>query len=177
MERNNNSTVWIIVVGVLILIVACFLCALLGGLGAYALAYRATESRMPPVPSFEIAPDSRVPVVPVTPAPFGEAPMGAYAMVVAVTPNSPAEEAGIIVGDIITHIDSQELSQSRGPADIISGLRRGDTVDIVVLRGNETMVLRAVLGRNPENASAPWLGITYRLMEAGPGSFRDYQGD
>ena len=63
-----------------------------------------------------------------------------------VAPNSPAQKAGVQVGDIITHIDDEAVQDGRLAMHRIAMLRPGDTVGITVLRGLQSFELRAVLG-------------------------------
>lgn len=63
-----------------------------------------------------------------------------------VAPNSPAQKAGVQVGDIITHIDDEAVQDGRLAMHRIAMLRPGDTVGITLLRGQQSFELRAVLG-------------------------------
>ena len=63
-----------------------------------------------------------------------------------VAANSPAQKAGVQVGDIITHIDDEPVQDGRLAMHRIAMLRPGDTVGITLLRGQQSFELRAVLG-------------------------------
>lgn len=54
------------------------------------------------------------------------------------TPGGPADQAGLVGGDIITSIDGHPVHSDDEMTDIISGLAIGKTVDIVYLRDGET---------------------------------------
>lgn len=84
--------------------------------------------------------------VSVEPAAALDAGAGRALSVVEVAPNSPAEKAGILPGDLITHIDGEPVQDGRLTMHRIALLRPGDTVDIVVLRNRQSMELRAVVG-------------------------------
>ena len=59
---------------------------------------------------------------------------------------SPAEKAGLRGDDIITRIGAMNVPDLEAMADALRGHRPGDTVDIVVRRGDTTTTLRATLG-------------------------------
>lgn len=71
---------------------------------------------------------------------------GQALLVVAVAQNSPAQRAGIRQGDIITHIDSEQVMDGRLTMHRIAQLRPGDTIAITLQRNQQNMDLRAVLG-------------------------------
>jgi S1-C subfamily serine protease len=75
---------------------------------------------------------------------------GAY--VEDVTPDSGADNAGIEVGDVIVEIDGVAIDSS---GDVQAGVRSnepGDTVPIVIVRGDETMTVDATLGERPDQS-------------------------
>jgi len=66
--------------------------------------------------------------------------------VVAVAPESPADKAGLMPGDIITHIDGEAVTDGRLTMHRIAMLRPGDTVSISVERGRQSIELQAIVG-------------------------------
>ncbi len=66
--------------------------------------------------------------------------------VVAVGDGSPAQKAGLQLGDLITHIDSEPVQDGRLTMHRIALLRPGDTVAISVQRNQQSLELRAVVG-------------------------------
>lgn len=78
--------------------------------------------------------------------------------VVAVADNSPAQKAGIQLGDIITHIDGEPVQDGRLTMHRIAMLRPGDTVAITVRRNLQSFELRAVVGILRQSVSAPLPG-------------------
>ena len=74
------------------------------------------------------------------------------AVIVQVVPGSPAETAGMQLHDVITGIDGQPLDTESALAEILNRHRPGDTIELTVLRGNQTVTLQVTLGQTP---SAP----------------------
>jgi len=66
--------------------------------------------------------------------------------VVAVAEDSPAQKAGVQVGDIITHIDGEAVQDGRLTMHKIAMLRPGDTIAISVQRNRQSIELSAVVG-------------------------------
>lgn len=71
---------------------------------------------------------------------------GAALAVVALAEGSPANKAGIRLGDIITHIDGEPVQDGRLTMHRIALLRPGDTVEISVQRNQQSLELRAIVG-------------------------------
>jgi serine protease Do len=69
---------------------------------------------------------------------------GAY--VTEVTLNSPAEEAGIEVGDIIIKIGDKEISENGSFVNALFAQQPGATVTLQVVRGQQTLTVEATLG-------------------------------
>lgn len=65
-----------------------------------------------------------------------------------VNKNSGSEKAGIQKGDIIIKIDNQQVSTFAELTGYINTKRPNDTVQISILRKNETLVLPVVLSKN-----------------------------
>jgi len=63
-----------------------------------------------------------------------------------VAADSPAQKAGVQVGDIITHIDGEPVRDGRLTMHKIAMLRPGDPVSITLLRNQQSFELRAVVG-------------------------------
>jgi S1-C subfamily serine protease len=78
------------------------------------------------------------------------------ATVSAVTPGSPAAEAGLRTGDVITAINGESFSADEGESaarkllDFMSGVEEGDTLDVEYLRSGRTATV-AVKPRKMQN--------------------------
>lgn len=77
-------------------------------------------------------------------------------VVASVVPDSPAEEAGVVRGDILLEINEQTLLHLGDLVDDLDGLEGGDQVTLTVLHGDERRTLTVTLG---EHEGEPYLGI------------------
>lgn len=68
------------------------------------------------------------------------------AFVAEVTSGSPADQAGIKQGDIITAIDDQEVTSSDGVVLAVRSHNVGDTVQVKLMRGSQEMTVSVTLG-------------------------------
>ncbi|MFW6163798.1 MAG: trypsin-like peptidase domain-containing protein [Planctomycetota bacterium] len=77
------------------------------------------------------------------------------ALVGAVEPSSPAAEAGLQPGDLITHISGQPIRFALDVALALIGRKGGQSLDIRIVRHHETRTLRVTLGTVPRRAPDP----------------------
>jgi serine protease Do len=68
----------------------------------------------------------------------------------AVEPGSPADEAGLEEGDIITSMDGVEVSGVNGLSRIIRTKQVGDSVTLEILRNGEEILLETTLEKAPD---------------------------
>jgi S1-C subfamily serine protease len=72
---------------------------------------------------------------------------GAY--VQAVTPDSPAEQAGVQEGDVIVSIDGEDITEANPFIDVLFEHKPGDTVEVVLQRGEEQQTVEVTLAERP----------------------------
>jgi S1-C subfamily serine protease len=90
---------------------------------------------------------SYVPLNPALSAQNGiSVPYGAY--ITSVVPGSPAAQAGLQSGDVITAIDGTPIQNDSDLAQILSNDKPGDTVTLTVLRGSQTLTIKVTLGQS-----------------------------
>ena len=170
-QTSNGSRVWIIVAIVLALIFVCVASALVGGMVGYFAGRRAARGETIPPREYRLqpTPEAPVPEVPEVPS----VPSG-WALVVEVTEDSPADRAGLRVGDIITAVDSEPLSEDVSLSELIRAHEPGDEVELTVQRAGRERTITVTLGQDPNDRNAPWLGIRYRRV-FGPGMRFDFE--
>ncbi|HEU5301396.1 MAG TPA: trypsin-like peptidase domain-containing protein [Acidimicrobiia bacterium] len=88
----------------------------------------------------------------VTPARAREAGLAVStgAIVVQVTPGSPAEDAGVEVGDVIVAIGDTPVDTTADVQTAVRENRPGDTVKVIVDRDGERVTIEAVLAERPD---------------------------
>lgn len=67
-------------------------------------------------------------------------------------PNGPAEQAGLVKGDIITDINGQPVGDGQAGMNFIATTRPGERVSINVTRNGQRASLTAVVGSRPESS-------------------------
>ena len=68
------------------------------------------------------------------------------ALVVQVEPGSPAEKAGLLLGDVILGIEERAIEGVDELRSALRGLPAGQKITLRVLRGGSTRDVKAVLG-------------------------------
>ncbi len=78
-------------------------------------------------------------------------PKNRGALVTDVTPDGPADKAGIIASDVITKIGSQEIIEMKILPQIISQMPVGKSVPLTILRNKKAKVLSVKVSKMPKN--------------------------
>ena len=94
-------------------------------------------------------------------------PMGA--LVAQVQPGSPAAEAGLQPGDVITHFDGHEIQRSAQLPKWVGALKAGTEAEMTVVRNGEEKTLEVTVGELPSN---PQQAMNQGGEQAGPGADR-----
>ena len=77
------------------------------------------------------------------------------ALVSAVTPNSPAEKAGLKAGDVILKFDGKDVTTMRGLPKLVAQAPIGKSVAVELMRKGERQVLPVEVGRLEDEDAAP----------------------
>lgn len=157
----------VVVVGVLF---SCIAGALVGGVAGFfagrhqgqAVAERALEQGLElPGPSLSFPwPDveGQVP-------PFGAVPGGMQgALILEVISATPAEEAGLQVGDFITAIDRTPIDAQHPLPEVVGQYKPGDRITVHLWRSNQEESVRIELAENPEDPERGYLGVYFEMM-------------
>ncbi len=75
-------------------------------------------------------------------------------LTVMVEPGSPAEKAGLVVGDIVIAIGETPLSSTADLYPLLDSEQIGKTITLKVLRAGKAEAVSLVIGKRGENASA-----------------------
>lgn len=93
----------------------------------------------------EISPELR--------AHFG-APRDRGVLINTVRPDSPAAKAGIAVGDVVTEVDGAPVEGASQVLSAMADRKKGEMVDVVLVRGGKSMTVRARMEDDPGAFSA-----------------------
>lgn len=95
----------------------------------------------------------------------------AGARITRVLPGSPADEANLRRGDIITAIGGDSVTAD-SLRDVVLDQQPGDTLDLTILRGGESLDLSVTLGERPAEPEP----FEFQLPEGFEGDFIAYNG-
>jgi len=88
----------------------------------------------------------------------GESIVVPGAVVTRVIPGDPADQGGVIVGDIVNSVDGKQVRVPQDISSAIGSRRPGDVVAIGVQRAGAQRTLRVTLGTQPASASSALTG-------------------
>jgi serine protease Do len=91
------------------------------------------------------------------------------ALITEVLVGTPAEDAGLRAGDIITAVDRTPVNLIHELSSVLAQYEPGDRVTLTIWRLGRSETIPVILGEHPEVAGAPYLGIRYRLRAPMPG--------
>ena len=86
------------------------------------------------------------------------------AVVTYVESGSPADEAGLEVGDVITAVDGREVDRDHPLDELIRRYKPGDSVEITYQRGDQEHEVRVRLGEHPDEKGRAYLGIRFTSL-------------
>jgi serine protease Do len=93
------------------------------------------------------------------------------ALVIAVTPGSPAAKVGLQQGDIITRLDNTVVNNADDVVAYITNHKIGDPIKVSAVRGSDTKSFRTVLAEAPSEEEAEEetskLGLTLQTLTPG----------
>ena len=173
MPEDKNKLYTIIALAVVgALLLGCIAGALAGGIAGFVVADRQAQSTTRRMLQDELGtwsgseewlPD----VTPALPVPVPLGRLGA--LVVEVLPNTPAEGAGLQVGDLIVAIDRTPIDGDHPLPDIISLYEPGDRVTVQILRAGQRERVQVKLDEHPDFPGQAYLGIRFEMV-SGPGN-------
>ena len=164
-EKRTNWTIWLIVTVIVSLLLSCLISALVGGMMGYFAGKRSALPKEPSIPRIE-------PFRPHMPERHDVPEIFGGVLVLEVEKGSPADDAGLRPGDIITGLNGQPLNSEplhqRSFAEIIARYRPGAKITLTVYRGRRERELKVRLEEHPEKGGdVAWLGIAYRQLSPG----------
>lgn len=74
------------------------------------------------------------------------------AAIVSVTEGSPAQEGGLLVSDIVTHVNGQAITGSQDLVDVVGACEKGDRLAFTVYRQGRTVELNIAVGEQIQSA-------------------------
>ena len=66
--------------------------------------------------------------------------------------NGPADDAGLMAGDIITSIDQTNIRDTRDVLDMVAKGQPGDIIEISGIRQRQSFMTSATLGQRPQES-------------------------
>jgi 2-alkenal reductase len=76
-------------------------------------------------------------------------PPAAGIQISSVDPSTPAAQAGLRIGDVITKLNDQQIDQEHPLQSLMLRFRPGDKVRLTIIRDGQTMIVELTLGARP----------------------------
>jgi len=89
------------------------------------------------------------------------------ALISEVVAGSPAEKAGVQVGDLVVAIGGQRLDATHTLDSVVRQSKVGDTVDLQLLRAGGTQTVSVTLEASPSDPNTPYLGVRFSVTPSG----------
>lgn len=172
MEEKRTVSGLVIAIAIAGLLLSCVAGALAGGVTGFLIARREARATTQRTLQGSLAgrlwqqlPQLEDDVPFPTPEIEDQAPfMGMRgALIAEVIAGTPAEEAGLRVGDVVTAVDRTPVDRNHELSDILAEYEPGDRVTLTFWRAGQSQTVRLILGEHPDIAGAPYLGIRYRM--------------
>lgn len=174
--RKDRTALIALLAGGIALLLGLCLGALGGGVAGYLIGRQAAVSRAPTIltlPTPEPVPTPQMPALPEIPI-IPRNLMGlSGALVREVVPDSPADRAGLQVGDIIMGINDVPVDADHPLVMVLSDFKPGEKVTLKVWRAGQTRTISLTLGEHPDDKTRPYIGIRFVDISMG----RQRQGD
>lgn len=128
-----------------------------GAFGVFIAGQNSGRSPAPnPAPASRALPAANRPWIGITYVPLNAkiAPrygltVTAGALIVSVTPHSPADEAGLDENDVVTAVDGRKLDETVSLLDALAAGTPGDSVTLTTLHKGQEQTIDVVLARSP----------------------------
>lgn len=101
--------------------------------------------------------------------PFEMPVAGEGALIIGVQEQSPADQAGIVMGDVVVEIDGDRVDAERTLADRIYAYEEGDTVVVTMLRGADVIEIEVTLVARPPELGLPGMPLPVEPPRMAPG--------
>jgi S1-C subfamily serine protease len=130
-----------------------------------------TATRANGVPSSQVQPNPANPADPAQPNQRqpGQGRFGSGgALISEVVAGSPAEKAGVQVGDLVVSIGGQRLDATHSLDALVRQSKVGDTVELQLRRAGSAMqTVSVTLAASPNDPNTPYLGVRFGVAPAG----------